>query len=181
MVFLSRMRKIEISHKTIIFTFFVIGAILFFWEIKDIILILFVSLLITIILNPLVKRISKFKMPGVISVLIVYLVFLGLMIISLAGIIPALIEQTTNFTVGLPTYIENLHIPSSISSQISSQVLSRVGDLSGNILGFGLWFVSNIVTILTIFTFAFYLLMARNNLDKELNHFLDEKKAKQIA
>src|SRR5260221_4121712 len=138
------MRKVEISHKTIIFIFLLIGTILFVYEIRDVVLILFVALLITVILNPLVKKISKFKIPRVLSILVVYLVFVGLIVVSLAGIVPALIEQTTNFAAGLPTYVSNLHIPSAISAQISTQILSRVGDLSGNILGFGVWFVSNI-------------------------------------
>ena len=173
-------RKIEVSHKTIIFTFLLIGAILFVYEIRDVVLILFVALLITVILNPLVRKISKFRIPRVISILIVYLVFLSLIVVSLAGIVPALIEQTTNFAAQLPAYVANLHIPSAISSQISTQILSRVGDISSNVLGFGVWFVSNIVTFLTVLTFSFYLLMARNNLDKQLLYFLGEKKAKQV-
>ncbi len=173
-------RKVEVSHRTIIFTFFVIGAIWFFYEIRDVLLVLFVALLIMVILNPLVKKISKFRVPRVISIFVVYLIFLSLIVVSLAGVVPALIDQTTNFMSGLPNYIENLHIPNNISSQISTQILSRAGDLSGNVLGLGVWFISNIATFLTILTFAFYLLMARNNLDKQLSYFLGEKKAKQV-
>src|SRR5579859_2948177 len=103
-------RKIEISYRTIIFTFLFAGLVFFIYEIRDIVLILFVALLIMVILNPLVKKLSKFKIPKSLSILIVYIVFLGIIIVSFAGIVPALIDQTSNFTAGLPTYIENLHI-----------------------------------------------------------------------
>lgn len=174
-------RKIEISHKTILFTFFVIGAILFLWTIRDIIVILFVAILITVTLNPIVRRLSKFKIPKALSVFIVYIAFFGILIVCLAGIIPALIDQTTNFAAGLPTYIENLHISTAITSQISNQFLARLGDVPSSVLNIGIGVVSNIFTILTILTFAFYLLMALDKLDLQLTNFIGEKHAKDIA
>ena len=174
-------KKVEISHKTIIFILVTLGALWFIWEIRDVVLILFVSLLVMVILNPIVRKLSKFKIPKALAVLIVYFVFFGVIIVSLVGIIPALIEQTTNFALRLPIYIENLHLSNAISNQISMQVLSRVGDLSGSVLGFGLGVLSNIVTILTVLTFAFYLLMAREKIDDQLAFLVGEKKADQIA
>jgi predicted PurR-regulated permease PerM len=174
-------RKIEISHRTIIFTFFLMGAIWFIWEIRDIVLILFVSLLIMVILHPIARRLSKFRIPKALSVLIVYFIFFGSVIVSLVGIIPPLVEQTTNFVSGFPTYIANLHIPSAISNQVSGQILSRVGDLPESILGFGFGVVANIVTILTVLTFAFYLLMARDKLDKQLSYLVGDKKSHEIG
>ncbi len=174
-------RKVEISHRTILFTLFTLGAIWFIWEIRDIVLIIFVSLLVMVILSPIAKRLSKYKIPKALAVLIVYFVFFGAIIVSIIGIVPALIEQTTNFASGFPGYIQNLHVSSAISDQISMQVLSRVGDLPASILGFGLGVIGNIVTILTILTFAFYLLMAREKIDDQLALYVGEKKAERIA
>ncbi len=174
-------RKIEISHKTIIFTFLLIGGIWFVWLIRDIVLLLFVALLVMVILNPLVRKLSKYKIPRAISVLIVYLLFFGLVVFSIAELIPVLVEQTRTFSSVLPIYINNLHISSALNEQISTQILSRLGDLPRSILGVGLGIVSNIVTLLTVLTFAFYLLMARNKIDDQLTHFLGEKRANDIA
>lgn len=174
-------RKIEISHKTIIFTLGTLALILFLYLIRDILLILFVSLLIMVILNPTVKKLSKFKVPRGASVLIVYFLFFAIITLSLAGIIPALIEQTSNFAANLPTYINNLHIPQAISDEVTSQILLKVGDLPGSIFQFGVGLISNIFTLLTVLTFAFYLLMARNKLDDQLGYLLGEKKAKEAV
>ncbi len=174
-------RKVEISHRTILFTLFTLISFWVIWEIRDLVLILFVSLLLMVILSPMVKKLSKYKIPKALAVLLVYFVFFGAIIVSLIGIIPALIEQTTNFVTGLPMYIQNMHIPSSLSDQVSVQILSKVGDLPAGILGVGLGVIANIVTILTVLTFAFYLLMAREKLDEQLAFLVGEKKADQIA
>ncbi len=174
-------RKIEISHRTILFTFLVVGDIWFFFQIRDILLILFVSLLVMVILSPLIKKLSKFKIPRALSVLIVYFLFFGVIVFSLAGIIPALIDQTSNFIAGVPTYISNLHISSQISDQISKQILVTLGDLPSQVLNFGVGLISNIITLLTVLTFAFYLLMSRDKLDKQMSYLIGEKKAKEIS
>lgn len=174
-------RKIEISYKTILFTFFVLGAIFFLYEIRDILLILFVSLLITVILNPLVTRLSKFKIPRGLAVILVYLFVIAAIITSFAGIVPTLIDQTTNFVTTLPSYITTFHIPKAISDQITSQIVNQLGDLPASVIGFGIGVVSNIFNILTVLTFAFYLLMLRNKVPDQSNHFLGEKRSKEVV
>lgn len=174
-------RKIEISHKTIIFTLLVLGGIIFLYQIRDIIMMLFVALLITVILNPLVTKLSRFKIPRSLSVLIVYLLFFTIIIGAFAGIVPSVIEQTTNFASSLPEFIKHFNIPKAISDQITSQVLSKVADLPASILGIGINVVTNIFTILTVLTFAFYLLMLRNKVDGQLGILTNESKAKKIS
>ncbi len=174
-------RKIEISHKTIIFTFITLIAIFFLYQIRDILMILFVSLLIMTILNPIVRKLSRFKIPRAISVLIVYLLFFTILIISLFTIVPPLIEQTSNFASGLPVFVADLHLAPNISSEISSQLLNTIGNVPTKLLDFGVGIVSNIFTLFFILTFAFYLLMARNKLDSQLNVLIGEKKTKSLV
>ena len=173
-------RKIEVSHKTILFTLFTLGALWFIWEIRAIVLILFVAILVMVILNPLVKKLSKYKVPRALSILIVYFSFFAMVIISLVSIIPALIDQTTNFASGLPGYISNLHVSSAIGDQVYSQFLSRVGDVPGEIVNIGVLLLTNIITLLTMLTFAFYLLMARNKIGDQLAFLVGNKKAEEI-
>lgn len=134
-----------------------------------------------VILNPIVKKLSRFKIPKAISVLIVYLLFFATLVISLFTIIPPLIEQTSNFVSGLPTYISGLRISQSYSSEITREVVTLVGNVPSKLLDFGVGIISNIFTLFTTLTFAFYLLMARNKLDGQLNLFIGEKRAKEVS
>lgn len=81
-------QKIEISHKTIIFTVLFLALLWFLYFIRDIILVFFIALLIMAVLNPLVSRLSKLKVPRGISVLLVYVLVLGLLSFLVASLVP---------------------------------------------------------------------------------------------
>lgn len=175
-------RKIEISHRTVIFTVFFLLGIWFVYFIRDIILSIFVALLITAIIDPVVKKLSKYKVPRGLSVMIVYVSFFAVIGIAIASIIPPLVEQTTSFASFLPTYLENLRINSSIAQDVSKQFVSQLGNLPSQIVGFGLLLISNVISIVTVLIFAFYFLLARNKLEKEgFSNFVGTKISKEIT
>ena len=64
-------RKIEISHKSIIFTILFLLALAFFWQIRSIITLVFVGFVLMEAINPLVRQLEKIRIPRVLSILIV--------------------------------------------------------------------------------------------------------------
>jgi len=174
-------RKIEISHKTIIFTVFFLIGVWFVFFIKDIILQLFVALLIAITLNPLVVRLSRFKIPKGISVLLVYVLVFGILGFLLASIVPVLVEQSANFTNSLPVYLKGIEIPSFISESVASELAFQVSKLPSQTLKVGISVFSNILNVLAVLIFAFYLLLERERLDDELATLLGGKQSDRLA
>jgi len=174
-------RKIEISHKTIIFTILFLISLWFLYFIRDIILIFFISLLVMTILNPSVSKLSKFRIPRGLAVVIVYALLIGVLAGVIAGVLPPLVEQTTNFAVGLPKYLSNIGVSSVISEQIIREVVSRVGSLPEQILKIGFSLVSNIISVLTVLIFAFYLLIARNKLDDQIVTIFGDQKRELVS
>lgn len=174
-------RKVEISHRTIIFTFVLVGLLWLVFLIREVLFVLFVALLIMVILNPLVKKLSKFRIPRGPAVLIVYFVVFGVIGATLASVIPVLLEQTGNFAQGLPSYIEHLSINSAIGDQISRQLLVQVGTLPGRIIQLTLSVITNFITVLTVLTFAFYLLLLRDNIESQLMFLFGEKRSREIG
>ncbi len=172
--------KVEISKKTIVFTVLFLISLWFLYYIRDIIMQVFVALLLMIILNPLVKRLSRFKIPRPVSIMIVYLLVFGVFAVSLASVAPHLVEQTTNFAVGLPKYLANLGISPRVSDQLGQQLLSGLGNIPGQVVQFTVKILSNVVVLLTILTFAFYLLLTRDTIQKELSKYLGERKSKEV-
>ena len=71
-------RKIEVSHKTIIFAVALILSLGLVFILHDLILELFVALLLMTILEPMVSTMSKYKIPRVVSVLVTYVLVIGL-------------------------------------------------------------------------------------------------------
>ena len=140
-------RKIEISHKTIIFTVLFLIFLWFLFIIRDIILQLFVAILIMTILTPLVTKLSELRIPRTLSVVISYLIVFGIFGVALAGVIPPLADQTSSFAAVLPRYLENLGIQRVISDQISVEVLSQLGSLPAQIVKISISVFSNILIL----------------------------------
>lgn len=174
-------RKTEISHRTIIFT---VGFLIFLWflfYIRDIILAFFVALLIMAILNPWVTKLSKYKVPRALSVLVVYLLLFSVAGVSLAAIIPPLADQTSSFVNSFPKFIGNLGVSVVLSDEIIKQLVAQIGTLPAQIAKLTVSVFSNVLGVLTILIFAFYLLLARDKLYEQLGYFFGDKKRKEVA
>jgi predicted PurR-regulated permease PerM len=165
------LRKIEISHKTIIFAVLFLISLGFLYFIRDIILELFVALLLMTILEPLVGKLTKIKVPRAISVLLSYLVFFGIFGGVIALIAPPLIEQTTSFANYIPTYISNMGIDPAIGDQVMKEAIAAIGNIPSQLIKFSVSLFSNVLAVLTVLAFTFYLLMSRGKLNEQLSSF----------
>lgn len=169
-------RKIEISHRTIVFAVLFLIFLWFLYFIRDILLMLFVALLIMTILNPMVSKLSKFRIPRGFSVFISYLLVLGLLGVSIAGILPPLVDQTKSFIAVLPSYFNSLGLNRFISDQVIQESFSQFANLPAEFVKIGFSVFGNILNVLLVLAFAFYLLVAREKLDDQLSFFFGEEK-----
>lgn len=174
-------RKIEISHKTVVFTVFFLIGLWFLFYIRDIILELFVALLLMTILEPLVNLLTKIKIPRSISVLLSYIVFFGIFGLAISFIAPPLIDQTTNFVKALPSYLSNIGIARDLSSNITGEFLARLGNLPSEVIKFTFSLFGNLLSVITVLVFSFYMLLARGKLDESLGSFFGEEKKLELG
>ncbi|MDD4027217.1 MAG: AI-2E family transporter [Candidatus Shapirobacteria bacterium] len=167
-------RKIEISHKTVIFTVTFLLALAFFWQIRSIILIIFVGFVLMQAINPLVLRLEKIKIPRILAILIVYLLLLVIISFAIAGIIPILVEQTSGLVNTLPNLIKNVKIFSENNIDISSQ-FKILETIPTNIAKIAFSVVSNVFSGLIILVITFYFLLEKNNFSKYGDSFFGDK------
>ena len=173
-------RKVEISHKTIIFTVF---FLLFLWLLyftRDIILEFFLALLIMVVFDPFVTKLSSYKIPRTASVLLVYIFLFSFVAFAIAAVIPPLIEQTSAFINNLPRFLDTLGVSSLISNQIVEQTISQIGTLPGKIVSATVSLFSNFLGIVAVLVFAFYMLSGRDDLKKQLASWVGEKREMEI-
>jgi predicted PurR-regulated permease PerM len=173
--------KIEITHRTIIFAFLLFIGLRFFTLVSDIILTIFVALLIMAILNPIVTKLARHKIPRPLSVLVVYVLVLAIVVISFWALIPPLITQTTTFINHFPDYIANLGIPYLYSEQVIEQIISQLGAIPAKAAQITISVFSNLLELITLLVFAFYLLMMRERLDVHLAPFFNDGLKKEIG
>ncbi len=172
--------KIEISHRTIIFTaFFLIGLWLLF-QIRQIILALFVAVVLMSALNPVVDKIQRKYFPRVLAIILVYAVILFGFILIIASVFPPLITQTGILINQMPTHFNQLGVFGIDLNLLVSQV-PNLAEVPANILKFSLGLFSNLVGILAIFLITFYLLLERDNLQHHLIVLFGEGQEKKAA
>lgn len=175
------LKKIEISHKSVIFAVLFLIFLWFLYFIRDIILELFIALLLMTILEPLVNLFSKVKIPRGISVLLSYFVVFGVVGGVFALIIPALVDQTTSFVNAIPLYISKLGISDFVSGDIVRETMTRLGTLPGDIFKFTISVFSNVISVITVLVFAFYMLLSRGKLDDQLGFLFGEAKKSEFG
>ena len=79
--------------------------------IKDILVWFIFALIISVLFEPAIKFLQKFKMPRIVSVVLVYVVFFGALGLSLYLTIPMFIGEIQQFSQLFPQYFEKLAPP----------------------------------------------------------------------
>jgi len=173
-------RKIEISQKTIIFT---VGFLLSLWlvyQVRSIIILLFIAFILMTAVNPLVRLAKKIKIPTIVVMLIVYFGLIALISTVVASLVPAVVQQTKDLTLVLPTYMHNLE--NVFNAQFDPNMVGGyLNSIPSNLLKIAVGTFSNVLDILVVFFMAYYLVLERPQLHKYLLSFFSKHEAEEKA
>ena len=172
-------QKVEITHRTIIFTVLFLISLLVLWQLRALILTVFLCFLFMEGLHPLVNWLEKTKMPRALAIFIVYLFIIAILSFSVVGVIPDLVEQSTILIKDLPMALKNIDILGLNFVDFSSQ-FKILENLPENITSLVVAIFSNILSIFIFFVITFYLLLERKNFDKYLKNIFGQKSLKAI-
>ena len=187
-------REIKISVATILKIIAVLVAVYLLWRILDIILLLFIVAIIFAALSPTVDWLANKKVPRIISVIIIYLLVIGVIVGASFIIIPPLVEQIRELSQNIPQIIEKFspsyysvrdfyHEQSTIISIIQKpleNLSTQLASISLNIFNSTKGFFTFLGAILTIIILTFYLLMEKQAARKILEIVLPEKNKEKI-
>lgn len=173
-------KKVEISHRTIIFTVIFLLSLWLLYYLRSVLVTLFLAVILMAALSPLVERLHKWRIPRALSIVFVYILIFVIIGFTIAGIVPPLVEQTQNLFSNFPSYMESLRWlgvdQNMIYSQIN-QISSTLGSISGGIIKTATGFFQNLIGLVVLMVISFYLVLERNNLDKYLLRFFGENVA----
>ncbi len=172
-------RKIEVSHRTIIFIA-VFGVFLWLlFQIRQIILGLFIAVILMSSLNPSIEKLEGRKVPRWLAITLIYLLVLLFLGFAVGGLVPPLLEQTANLINRIPEFFRQFSFLG-IDEKIIAGQLSGLTSVPANIFKFIAGIFSNIVGIFALGIITFYLLLERKSLDRYLTVLFGEDKEKQI-
>lgn len=178
--FVMKAQKVEITYRTIIFTVLFLISLLVLWQLRALILTVFLCFLFMEGLLPAVNWLEKTKIPRVLAILLVYLFIIAALSFSVVGVIPDLVDQSTVLIKNLPTALKNIDIFGLNFVDFSSQ-LKILENLPGNITSLVVAIFSNLLSIFVFFVITFYLLLERKNFDKYLKSIFGQRSIKAIA
>lgn len=173
-------RKIEISHRTILFTVVLLIVMGVLFVIRDILLMIFVAFLISVIANPLVSKLSKRKIPRPLSTLILYIISIALIALTIAGITSPVIEQTSLLVAPVPDYLKQFGAVNDISHAVINELFTTIGRIPSQFARVAGAALSNIANVLFVLVLAFYMIVSRTSIEKGLKMYLGEKREKEI-
>jgi predicted PurR-regulated permease PerM len=161
-----------------------IGLLLWFlFAIKGILLLVLISIIISSAIDPLADYLYKKKIPRGISVLVVYVLFLGIVAMVIALLVPPIIEQFqalsesdfyTNFTYrigGLRDNLQHLGIDQAITENIrrfASSVSESLFSLTRNIF-------TGFLSVITVLVVSFYMSAEENGTKNFIKHLVPFK------
>ena len=172
--------SISISLKSIAFFTLIPLAIYFLWYIRDLIFSLLIGFILMSALRPGVVYLTKKRLPHVLAVMTIYLLFIFVFVMLILLIVPPIVVETANLFRTLPFIIED-SLPY-LSQFLNLRDLSAlVPNATNNIFGFISALFSNTFFIITTFFFGLYFLLEENLFDKVLNHYFDIKTSQRIG
>ena len=102
----SNHQQIDISIRTIWRIIFVLLLILFLYNIKEILAIVFIAWVLASALDPLVDKLQQYKIPRFVSILAIYLLLLLILSLTFFLIIPPVAQEITVLTKEFPKYYQ---------------------------------------------------------------------------
>lgn len=169
--------KVEVSHKTIFFTVLFIITLWVLVQIKDILLLLFISFILMSALSTVVDNIEKMRVPRALTILLIYIIVLSVLGIVGSVIFPPLVTQSVKLISKLPDFINSVLPDSRIDIETIIQQVIPVGE---GVVRFSVGIFSNFITIITLLVFTFYFLLERKKLEDDLINFIGIDAGKKI-
>ncbi|OGE87838.1 MAG: hypothetical protein A3J07_03960 [Candidatus Doudnabacteria bacterium RIFCSPLOWO2_02_FULL_49_13] len=185
----NRHETINVSTVTILKVVLVGLLIWFLWMIRDILLIFLIAIIVSSAIDPLADFLYKRRVPRALSVLFVYILFLGL--IALVGfiLVPPMISQFNeiqnadviqSFTTKIGVYRESLS-HSTIGQGINNSLKELANNFGGTLFATTKGVVTGMLSVVTILVISFYLTVEENGMKNFIRHLAPYKHQAYIA
>lgn len=174
---------VNISTVTILKVLLVVALVWFLIAIREIVLIFLIAVIVSSAIDPLADFLYRKKIPRALSVLLIYVVAIG--IIALTGVLLApaigsqfkLISQSdvvSDFTSKIGLFKQNLN-QFGIGKTISDGFKNFGSNLSSTLFQTTKGVFTGVVSIITVFVMSFYLTAEENGMKNFIKHLTPYK------
>lgn len=177
---MNKLYKIEISHRTIIFTIFFLIFLKLLWEVRDLLFSLFFAFIIMSALKPAVYFLEKRKIPRIFSALVIFILFIFIIGYILTWVFPPLISELVQLFKQLPIIIKRLspefgrYLDLDNFSQFLPNLTRNIFSIVGNIF-------SNAIFVISTLFFSFYFILEESFIRKFLSRFFEDRHVEKVS
>jgi predicted PurR-regulated permease PerM len=186
--------SLDLSINTIFKVLAVLAGLWFVFIIRDVIAIMFTAIIVTSALSPTIDQMARYRIPRVVTILLVYLLLIAFIGVLVYFILPPAVTQMRQLAEQLPSYfayfqklVSNLqtfgvqnHLISGSQAGINT-VSDFLNNFTSNIFNTTKGFISSFTAILTVFVLTLYLLLDENGIKNFFVALLPVKQKNQIV
>jgi predicted PurR-regulated permease PerM len=171
--------EIEISTGIIFRTILILLTLWFLYLVMDVIALVFIAVIITSAMDPIVDWLQAKKIPRTAGVLGLFFTLFLLIGLAVSFLIPPMIAQFQDFSENFPEYFQVgeasfSHLKDFFASkninldlhQLSNDFTSSLTNLSGNIFSTTANVFSGFISVIVVFSLAFYMTVEENGIKK---------------
>lgn len=177
---------VDIEAKTIIKIILIVLAFVFLYLLRDVLAVLFLAIMIASAVSPFATWLETKRIPRLLSVLVLYIVFFGLMALLISLVIPILSYELSQLAQVLPKFFAGLN--NALESAQGSPYLSFVGDLqnilasfsqflqvsTASMLNFIIHIFGGVVSFIAIIVISFYFSVMKQGIPSFLQSVLPD-------
>lgn len=171
--------KIEVTYKTILLIFLIIGGIYLVWLAGDLIYSLVIAFILMSALRPMVQFMQNKKIPRILAVSIAYFSFVLFFSFLLVIVIPPIVTQIISLITSLPLMLQSLNPQLARVINVDS-LAGYLPNVTNIVFQFASGLFSNLLFIVSTLFFGFYFLLEENILKNLFSHFFPEPTANRI-
>ena len=176
----------NISSLTIIKIIGIFLFLGFLYLIRDVLIVVFISVIFAAALNPLVNFFQRRKIPRAISISFIYLIILGIIASIIILVVPVFIDQTNQIVENFPQWREKISETLSTIQQTSKIELSSkkllpqnlgedLGQIGQNVFLKIIDIFGGFITFIFILIIIFYLLLEVKAMKKIVQFVIPDK------
>ena len=164
--------RINISIFDVIKILLVLSIAYALWFLRDLVLVVLASLVIASAIEPFAVGLTRHRIPRVISVLTVYIIFFASFFAVIVFVLPPILSETKDLLASVPGYIDNINSNTNVGQTfqgLSEQInVLLQGIRSGNFLGAISMVFGGIMSFVFIVIFSFYFAINEKGIEEFL-------------
>ena len=183
-------KKVEISTSIVLKTVVILLGLWFLFLVRDIIILLFIAVIIAASIDPGVDWLQRKKIPRSAGAMLIYVILFSILALIISFIVPSIANQFNDFSKNSSQYFGDFESVVNYSENsgfnriiqgVANNIESSFANISKNIFSKTLGVFSGLLSVVVVFSMAFYMVMEEKGIKKFIVSIVPEKNKNYAA